>query len=75
MYFRKVIATPIRAGDLLPGELFSAEGPAYWDEALESGSVGEKCYIRTNTPADAADDPNVTVYRLQIVPVIESAAR
>jgi len=72
MYFRRVIATPVRAGDLLPGELFSAVGPVHWEDALNTRSVGEKCYIRTNTPADAADDADVIVYRLAIVPIIES---
>jgi hypothetical protein len=71
---RKVIATPIKAKDLDPGELFSAVGSVHWDTALESGSVGEKCYIRTNEPVPSEDDGEQVVYRLTIVPVIPSLA-
>lgn len=54
-------ATPVKAGKLAPGDLFSTVGPEYWDHTSfgdgASLAVGERVYIRTNapTPADQAD--------------------
>jgi len=64
----KFKATPIRAGDLKPGDLFSIVGPTYWDNVDKSNSIGEKAYIRSNTPASAAiDSPDTMVYQISIV--------
>jgi len=60
-----VRATPIKARDLKPGDLFSTAGPDYWDTALNDLSVGERVYIRTNapTPPEQAD---IDVYLITI---------
>jgi hypothetical protein len=55
------VAMPAR--DLKPGDLFSIRGPEYWLPALHSGSVGEKVYVRTDTPATGRED-DTPVYRL-----------
>jgi hypothetical protein len=65
MQFR-IRATPIAAKDLVPGDLFSTYGPSYWDSP-PSGSIGERVYIRTETPAANADDADSTVFRIEIV--------
>ena len=63
----KIVAKLTTAHDLQPGELFSAAGPSYWDAAMDSGSVGERVFIRTNTPANRAPDANDTIYRITIL--------
>ena len=56
----KIIATPVKAKELLPGDLFSNAPQLYWDNAPKQneGAIGEKVYIRTHapTPEDQADD-------------------
>ena len=61
----KVTAVAVKAGELKPGDLFSTYGPVYWENIDSKPSVGEKAYIRTNTPTppDQAHEP---VYRLDI---------
>lgn len=44
----KVVATPIKAKDLKPGDLFSIAGPNYWRNIDKLKIIGEKVYIRTN---------------------------
>lgn len=63
----RIKATPVKADDLEPGDLFSIGGPMYWDHFHEFDSVGEKVYIRTLTPTDKAVDPNAWVYRIEII--------
>lgn len=36
--------------DLKAGDLFSTAGQSYWDRIDKNCSIGEKVYIRTNTP-------------------------
>lgn len=47
-----IIATKLKAKELKAGDLFSAEGPDYWgaERKTSDGRVGEKVYIRTETP-------------------------
>lgn len=66
----KITATPVKASELEPGDLFSTVGPEYWDHTSfgdgESLAVGERVYIRTHapTPSDQADHE---VYRIEVV--------
>jgi hypothetical protein len=62
----KIRAEPIKGRDLQPGDLFSTHGPSYWDGAMDKGSVGERVYIRTNSPASDAPDAEDTVYRITV---------
>ena len=61
----KIKAEKIKAKDLKPGDLFSTEGQGYWDTIDNNLSVGERVYIRTNspTPLGQGDDE---VYRITI---------
>ena len=63
----KIKAELTTAHDLKPGELFSAAGPSYWDTAMDTGSIGERVFIRTNTSASRAPDANDTIYRITIL--------
>jgi len=63
----KIKATPMRGHALRPGDLFSTAPQDYWDQINAIGSIGEKCYIRTNAPAGIAPDANSLVYRLEII--------
>jgi len=64
----KFKAEPIKAGDLKPGDMFSTYGPSYWDSVDGKRSVGERVYLRTNTPAsEASDDPNIMVYQITVL--------
>lgn len=55
-----ILATPIKAGDLKPGDLFSNVGALYWNQVNTNlmQSIGEKVYIRTIEPCpeDQKDD-------------------
>ena len=66
----KIKATKIIAKDLQPGDLFSTEGPTYWDRydwsTKKVGSIGERVYIRTGAPAYWAEDCNTEVYKIEI---------
>ena len=68
---RIVITTKmVKAGELMPGDLFSTADSEYWSNvnlAGETGisSVGEKVYIRTNTPiSEEEKDTDVTLVDL-----------
>ena len=63
----KIKCERVSARELKPGDLFSTAGQPYWDTIDTRLSVGEKVYIRTNTPADAAGDADVEVYRITII--------
>lgn len=62
-----ITATRCKARDLKPGDLFSIVGPHYWERIDMMESIGERVYIRTNTPADYADDEDQYVYRITIL--------
>jgi len=62
----KIKARLVTARDLMPGDLFSAAGPSYWDTALDKGSIGEMVYIRTRAHPDRAPDANDVVYHITI---------
>jgi hypothetical protein len=62
----KIKATPIKAIDLKPGDLFSTAGPSYWDHYQNRMSIGERVYIRTCTSALDVDDSNETVFLIEI---------
>lgn len=63
-----ISAYPIRGKDLKPGDLFSTEGPDYWNRVgihEEGRGVGERVYIRTNRPA--GPDQGAVVYKIEVV--------
>lgn len=60
----KIVATPIKSEALKPGDLFSTYGPEYWERDRFNRTdpfdtipitlpLGERVYIRTETPAPA----------------------
>lgn len=61
----KVKAIPVRVEHLKPGDLFSVAGPEYWDFIDDRESLGEKAYIRTNTPTPT-DQKFIMVSRLEV---------
>lgn len=61
----KVQAEETLGKDLQPGDLFSTGGPDYWDTAMDTDSLGERVYIRTNAPCPS-DQANEPVYRITI---------
>jgi len=61
----KIQAEKVRAEELVPGDLFSTVGRAYWDNLDDFGYIGEKVYIRTDVPCPE-DQADVVVYRLTI---------
>lgn len=77
----KIHAEPMKAKDLRPGDLFSMIGPGgrlYWSENnmeihAEMGVVGEKVYIRLDSPCPP-EDAQVDVVRLTVsdTDVVES---
>jgi len=62
----KVKCEQMFGSQLQPGDLFSTAGPDYWDQLDERGSIGERVYIRTNTPADVAVQGDAVVFRITI---------
>ena len=62
----RIKAERIIARDLQPGDLFSVAPQEYWDHAMQSGSCGEKVYIRMTTEADDFPDADTVVYRITI---------
>ena len=52
-----IVAEPLKAKDLRPGDLCSVADQVYWDHR-DPLAVGEKVYIRTEapTPSDQAED-------------------
>ena len=61
----KIIATKVKTEDLKPGDLFSTATPQYWDSIHLSGSLGEKVYIRTETPCPI-DQTGEDIYKIKI---------
>ncbi len=62
-----VKATLCKGRDLKPGDLFSTVPQEYWSLIDWRGSVGERVYIRTNTPADRFPDADEEIYRIEVV--------
>jgi hypothetical protein len=64
----KIKTELVQACNLQPGDLFSYAGPEYWDWATDEkhGSIGERVYIRTETPAIRAPDADAYIYRITI---------
>ena len=61
----KVKAYPVKAKELKPGDLFSTAGPIYWENIDSKYSLGEKVYIRTNTPTPS-DQAEEDVYYIKV---------
>ena len=61
----KILTEQMKAKDLKPGDLFSSEGASYWDNFHHQPSIGEKVYVRTDTPCPAAQEEEV-IYKLTI---------
>lgn len=61
----KIIATECKAKDLKPGDLFSTASQEYWDIVHTDNAVGEKVYIRTNSPT-SKEQENDLIYRITI---------
>ncbi len=61
----KIRATPVKGSDLKPGDLFSTASQEYWDNP-NPGSVGEKVYIRMDTPAEWYPDFDAYVYKITV---------
>lgn len=70
----KIKATKCKGLELKPGDLFSTVGPEYWDHFTERDSIGERVYIRTNTPASNANDCNTDVYLIEVVKTNDPSA-
>lgn len=62
----KIVAVKCSGRELKPGDLFSTVGPEYWDHVADRRSIGEKVWIRTDTPAGDAPDEDILVYRIII---------
>lgn len=67
----KIIATLIKGKDLKAGDLFSTAGQDYWDvvENLRETDplrIGEKVYIRTDTPCPDGQE-NEEIYKILII--------
>lgn len=62
--------TEVKGKDLKPGDLFSNVGKLYWSEKNikqhdEMGAIGQKVYIRTETPLNKEQQEEV-VYKIEI---------
>lgn len=74
----KIVAVPCKASELKPGDLFSAVGPEFWDQAHLGigpegpGAIGVKVYIRTEVPYDpmshSSGGGDIQMFRLHVVP-------
>lgn len=65
----KVTATPVKAKELRPGELFSMASQGYWDKRIadHADAIGEKVFIRTECPEPASQAEDM-VNRIEISP-------
>jgi len=61
------ITTKIKGKDLRPGDLFSTMGELYWNKNNINLhiSLGERVYIRTETPCPK-DQKDVEIYKIEI---------
>jgi len=62
----KIVATEVKAIDLLPGDLFSTVGPSYWEHYTNRQGIGERVYIRTDVSSLEADDADTIVFKIEI---------
>lgn len=62
----KIKATKTTGKKLNPGDLFSAADQTYWDNVATNQSIGEKVYIRTNTPCPKTEE-DAEIYRIEII--------
>ena len=62
----RIDAIVVYSEDLRPGDLFSTDGPEYWNFYEGNKSIGERCYIRTSEPTPA-DQTGIEIYRLEII--------
>lgn len=63
----KIKATPIKAEDLKPGDLFSNCGQVAWDLFLvDKTAIAQKVYIRTDVPTPQ-DQKEVEVFKIEIL--------
>lgn len=62
----RILAEPCLGKDLKPGELFSVMPPSYWDQFDRMDGVGERVYIRTNTPCPIGQEYE-PIYRITII--------
>lgn len=60
-----IVAAPVKAKELKPGDLFSVIGPSYWEFIDGKESIGERVYIRTNAPTPL-DQAEHQVYQIKI---------
>lgn len=71
----QIQAETVKAKELMPGDLFSTAGPEYWAnvnvaEEGDSLPIGEKVYVRTNTPVSTDEEEmEVTLVSLSYVRV------
>lgn len=68
----RIFATPVKCGELKPGDLFSTAGQWYWD-TYDPDTVGQRVYIRTDKPCPP-DQAEGTIYRVRIRSEGESTA-
>ena len=62
----KIVAEPVRAADLLPGDLFCPDhGPEYWWVFPNFLCVGMGVFLATAAPCPPEDE-EVIVYRLRL---------
>ena len=60
----RIKAQLVKGKDLKPGDLFSIQGDSYWQHLNPLG-VGEKVYIRTDTPCPL-NQREMELYRIII---------
>ena len=63
----RIVCTTTTGRHLQPGDLFSIEGPEYWDHAMDSHGIGQKVYVRTNEDAMIAADLDEPVFKIEVV--------
>ena len=61
-----VVVIKVRAADLQPGDLYSFNGPIYWEATMNDNTIGQRAYIRTNTPLPP-EKRNIPVYKLTVL--------
>jgi hypothetical protein len=61
----KVKVIKVKGSELQAGDLFSSADEKYWDTCEQTGSIGEKVYIRTSNPL-SMESSNESIYRIEI---------
>lgn len=62
----KIKATKVKGGELKAGDLFSTANQEYWDRIDKDISIGEKVYIRTNTPC-RKDQEGEVINKIEVI--------